>query len=623
MRSSLFTFVTYFFALTAITAQGFMTTLTNWNIPTGGYKSSGYDIGFNKFDGSATYSDDNGSQSWSITDINGDGKKDLVVCAEKQNGSVTTYSPTGNPYWKVYLNSGSNFSATAITWNIPVGGYITGGINYGFNKFTGQATYSDDNGCQSWSVLDMDGDGKKDLVVYAETQSSTVKTFDPAGNPYWKVYLNTGTGFSTTATNWIMPIGGYLTSGIRYGYNRLTGTATYLDDDGSESWSVIDINGDGKQDLVIPAETQSSSVKTFDPTGNPFWKVYFNSGTGFYTTAVNWNIPIGGSITNSTNYGFNKLSGTATYSDNDGSQSWSVVDMDGDGKQDLVIPAETQSSSVKTYSPTSNPYWKVYFNLGTGFSATAVNWSIPVGGYIANSTNYGFNKFTGQATYSDDNGSQSWNMADMNGDGKQDLIIPAETQGAAVKTFDPTGNPYWKVYFNSGTGFSTNAANWTMPLGGSTSSLTNYGFNKFTGTAFYSDDDGSQSWMVADINGDGKQDLVITAETQSSIVKTFSPASNPYWKVFLNSSTTSVFEAAASTSFSLYPNPAKELFTVNTNGVMIDELYIRDVTGKNVFFTNTIKNSFFSMNIGDIAKGIYSVTIRTKEGISVKKLVIQ
>jgi general secretion pathway protein G len=37
-----------------------------------------------------------------------------------------------------------------------------------------------------------------------------VQEFSPGSNSYWKVYTNTGNGFSTSATNWTLPEGGYL-----------------------------------------------------------------------------------------------------------------------------------------------------------------------------------------------------------------------------------------------------------------------------------------------------------------------------------------------------------------------------------------------------------------------------
>jgi len=60
-----------------------------------------------------------------------------------------------------------------------------------------------------------------------------------------------GQGFSTTATNWGLPPGGYLNGGTNYSFNELYGGSTSSGDNGSQLWTTSEMNGDGKPDLVV------------------------------------------------------------------------------------------------------------------------------------------------------------------------------------------------------------------------------------------------------------------------------------------------------------------------------------------------------------------------------------
>ena len=104
----------------------------------------------------------------------------------------------------------------------------------------------------------------------------------------------------------------------------------------------------------------------------------------------------------------------------------------------------------------------------------------------------------------------------MNGDGKIDLVVMAQNDVSGLdKVFSPASNPYWKVYLNTGLGFSTNVTNWTIPIGGKQGFNGNWGFNAFGGSASTNSTVDNQTWSVMDMNGDGKLDLVIGEENGS------------------------------------------------------------------------------------------------------------
>src|SRR2546423_640640 len=77
-------------------------------------------------------------------------------------------------------------------------------------------------------------------------------------------------------------------------------------------------------------------------------------------------------------------------------------------------------------------------------------------------------------------------------------------------------------------GFPTTATNWTLPGGGD----INKGFYMPGGAGKAAT--GSQDWSTFDINGDGKPDMVVTAEYANGYTDNdlcFGVGANPYWKV--------------------------------------------------------------------------------------------
>jgi glucose/arabinose dehydrogenase len=72
---------------------------------------------------------------------------------------------------------------------------------------------------------------------------------------------------------------------------------------------------------------------------------------------------------------------------------------------------------------------------------------------------------------------------------------------------------------------------------------------------------------------------------------------------------------------SVYPNPASsELFIKNENNVELSSIKITDLTGKIVANQNT---EFSSMNISDLSKGMYFVTIEAKNGLIATSKIIK
>ena len=177
--------------------------------------------------------------NYGLLDMNGDGLVDLIDC-ESANGGV--FDLNGQHYWKVYINTGGQFSSTAQQWFIPDLGEVDNDQLYG--EFS------------NYSMLDMNGDGRPDLIDAEDNASGTV--WDNNGQRYWKVYVNTGTSFQLTAVQWHIP-----DLGEQYDDQVFGDYGNY---------GLADMNGDGRPDLIDAEDNNSGSV--WMNAGQRYWKVF-------------------------------------------------------------------------------------------------------------------------------------------------------------------------------------------------------------------------------------------------------------------------------------------------------------------------------------------------------------
>ena len=417
------------------------------------------------------------------------------------------------------------FNATSQNWPTPSGGAYSAGTQLGYNTITGVAGSA--NG-QSWTLVDMNGDKKPDLVITAGYTAGAATELSGG----WKVHLNTGAGFSNTVTTFATPTD----SGIPVlGMNAIRNVSTTTSAAGTSSWDLVDMNGDGKPDLVF---TGVLGVEYSAGTNNTNWQVYLNNGGGFASTAITWPTPSTGTINAGNNpLGFSSTSGTAVTGLGLGSESWGLVDVDGDGKPDLVVTGSLGANGVAEAGIGTSPKWEVYLNTGTGFAVNPTPWSTPAGGAFSGANALGFNVISGTATSTSSNGSQSWSLMDMDGDKKPDLVVTAAVNGGSVTEI---GTNTWNVYLNNGSGFAATATTWAtpgnegfVPSGGTTA----IGFNGISNIGVYpAQGVNSQSWLVTDLNGDGKPDLVIPASLGTQGPTEWSPGTG-HWEVYLNTGT--------------------------------------------------------------------------------------
>ncbi|MEL1242849.1 T9SS type A sorting domain-containing protein [Flavobacterium sp. DGU11] len=473
-----------------------------------------------------------------LIDMDGDGKIDLVDTENQATESIPEVFLNGSQkYWKVYLGNGTSFSATAIQWNIPIN--------------TDTSDYR-----MSWdyhTLIDMNGDNKPDFVD-TENQSteSIPEVFANGSQKYWRVYLNTGSGFSPTPTQWNIPIS--------------TDSSDYLLS--YDYHTIIDMNGDKKPDFVDTENQATENISDVFLNGSQkYWKVYLNNGSGFDATPMQWNIPIS---TDTSDYRL----------------SWdyhTVIDIDGDNKPDFVDTENQATESIPdAFVNGSQKYWKVYRNTGVGFNATAVQWNIPIS---TDTSDY-------RLAY------DYHTVIDMDGDHKPDFV---DTENQATENipevFVNGTQKYWKVYSNNGSGFAASAIQWNIPIISDTSEYR-LAYDYHT---------------VIDMNGDHKPDFLDTEnEAIENTPQVFFNGSQKYWKVYLNNATSlgnRDFDRA--NQLVVYPNPVNETFKV-ANAGNLSTMQIYD--SKGMLVKSVSDNLEDDINIENVPSGIYLLKVTDTSG---------
>jgi len=418
---------------------------------------------------------------------------------------ATNYTVGSNPHSAVAADVNGDGKVDLICANLGANNLMVL-TNNGSGVFGSNATNAVSSSPESVVATDVTGDGKVDLVCYCSSGSL-------------KVLTNNGSGGFVNAGNYVA------------GANNTYGVVI-----------AADVNGDGRVDLICPG------------VGNPLM-VFTNTGNGMFAAAA----PLP------------STPGT----------SWFCVaaDVNGDGKTDLI---DVDGVSVFIYM-------RVLTNNGYG-------------SFTLCSSNTLTTRWPGIGT-----------TVDINGDGKAALVVP---------DYDSGGGNTLTVLTNRGDGvFGSNAtyAVASGPLcvitadiqgdgradlicgkftGNTLSVLTNNGSGGFGSNSTYTVSSNPMSIVAADVNGRGKLDLINANEGGNSLsilinASTFPPpTSTPLPTINPSSNGLLVSWPSASAGWSLQQNP--DLTTTNWSpsgysgyGISDDgtnkSLIIRPPTG-NLFF---------------------------------------
>jgi hypothetical protein len=411
---------------------------------------------------------------------------------------------------------------------------------------------------RSVTTADVNGDGKPDLICVC-------------GNPSF-LYVWTNSGGGNFVSNASYAVGGFPYQVIAADVNNDGHPDLITANNNGNSLTVLTNDGSGSfvlaATLPLASNNQTRSVAAAD----------FNGDGGLDLVCANFNY---GTVTVWTNAGGGNFVSNTSYTVSSDPVSVTTADVNGDGKPDIIC-----ANNGNTFNPVT-----LLTNNGTGGFASA---PVPSLGAVL--------------------GASGVTAADVNGDGKVDLILIATLStsseimvltndgsgGFALSGSYPAGsNPYAVTAADvNGDGrvdlITCNQGNNTLTV------LTNNGAGVFGSNATLNVGSGPESLTAADVNGDGRMDLIsgdwndgtLTVLTNFTIFP--APTSTPPVVIKASGSGLLVSWPLASAGWSLQQNP--NLTTANWgpsgyNGYSISN----DGTNNNLFIPSQPGSLFFRL----------------------------
>jgi DNA/RNA-binding domain of Phe-tRNA-synthetase-like protein len=240
---------------------GFSGQYRRWSVPSSGQGDGFFATGWSQ-----------GTRWFSTRDLNGDGRPDLIQTGDSSRQGGFVWRDDDGPHWRVWLGVDGGFSADPLRWSVP-----ENGLDDGFF-----ALYWADG--QRWfSTIDLTGDGILDLVQTADSSRDGGYVLSDDDGTFWRVWPGQATGFSPNALRWSVPDSG-LSDGFFY-------TAWTL---GERCFTTLDLTGDGLVDLVQTADSARQGGYVWRDDRGSFWKVWPGDGRGFAGEHRRWAVPESG-----------------------------------------------------------------------------------------------------------------------------------------------------------------------------------------------------------------------------------------------------------------------------------------------------------------------------------------
>jgi hypothetical protein len=285
-------------------------------------------------------------------------------------------------------------------------------------------------GCATVSIFDTDGDLLPDYVVTSLCSDATV------GTSRWLVYSNSSahTGFAPTVGQYTLPPGGTA------GAFAATGVTTPTCTNGANqpAFQLLDINGDGKLDFVVTQACDDATV------GTTSWRVYLGTASGAAATPTSLVLPTSPPFTTGA---FAETYGTLTCSATVSKPTFGLLDFDADGRPDLIVTQSCNDAALGTSS------WLLFHNGGAAFAASTTI-ALPT---IPSAPTNPFPSLGAAGTCTGTSGPPTYSILDVNGDALPDLLVTGDCDDAL------TGSTYWQLFANTGAGFASPYAPFSLP----------------------------------------------------------------------------------------------------------------------------------------------------------------
>jgi len=361
------------------------------------------------------------------------------------------------------------------------------------------AAVSDQSGRSVSGAGDVNGDGRDDVIVGATAAGNNSRTISGSSYVIYGQASNTNIDL--------------LTLTIAQGF-RIDGAAA-SDQSGSSVSGAGDVNGDGRDDVIIGANGADNNARG-------------GSGSSYviYGRVSNTNIDL---LSLTIAQGF-RIDGAAA-SDNSGRSVSGAGDVNGDGRDDVIVGAPAAGNNSRTISGSSYVIYGQASNTNIDLLTLTIAQGFRIDGAAA----------------SDQSGSSVSGAGDVNGDGRDDVIV-----GAPAADNNSRGN--------SGSSYVIygQASNTNIDL---LSLTTSQGF-RIDGAAA-SDQSGISVSGAGDVNGDGRDDVIVGADLADNNSRTSSGSSYV------------IYGQASNTNIDLLP-------LTTSQGFRIDGAVLLDTSGTSV-----------------------------------------
>lgn len=128
---------------------------------------------------------------------------------------------------------------------------------------------------------------------------------------------------------------------------------------------------------------------------------------------------------------------------------------------------------------------------------------------------------------------------------------------------------------------------------------------------------GANGLVIEDINNTNEIAFDIALQTDGKIVIT-GVSDGDFMTSRYTSGLVGIEDIVEVSSFNIYPNPVKNQLTITTENERINSIKIIDVTGKTL---KTVVANTTTINVSDLAKGLYILQIQTDKGIGTKRFI--
>lgn len=348
---------------------------------------------------------------FTVTDVNGDGRQDILVTSRCADASASAR-------WQAYFGTATGFTAApramAVPESFPVGTFT--------DAFSGaQCTASQPS--HGYLFTDYNDDRRPDVMMYAQCGDSSV------GTTRWRMFPGTDAGWAV-GTDLALPPG--------YAAGAFVSPLAPVTCVGASRThrfnAVMDLDGDRLPDITVYTACDDAAV------GTSHWRLHRNVRTGFAASATRWTLPTGYPLPFTT-----FLQGVLRCPTQP--VSYTVTDLDGDRRPDLVVYRTCDDATV------GSTYWRVHRNTGSGFAQEPVRWPLPTS-YAPGAVDFFANGMDCTARQGVTAG-----LLDVNGDARADLVVTTSCADSNV------GRAYWNLHLNTGAGFAAEPTRVPMPAG--------------------------------------------------------------------------------------------------------------------------------------------------------------